>query len=153
MRPTRSGLFTIELLIAVGVFIFCAAICLGLFARAETVSAESADLNMAVNKARAVSEGYKACSGDVSAAAKLYAADESNGCFSVYYDGEWKPVADAASASFTLTLSKSGTGALVSVRSADKCLPMPQRRENKSCLMLTHSLHETTMRLIRRLCR
>ena len=31
IKPTRSGLFAIELLIAVGVFSLCAAICVGLF--------------------------------------------------------------------------------------------------------------------------
>lgn len=120
LRPTRSGLFTIELLIAVGVFIFCAAICLGLFAKAETVSAESADLNMAVSRARSVSEGYKACGGDVSATAKIYGADCSNGDFALYYESSWKQVDNPAAASFTLTLSENETGALVSVRSAEK---------------------------------
>ena len=120
LRPTRSGLFTIELLIAVGVFIFCAAICLGLFAKAETVSSESADLNMAVNKARSVSEGYKACGGDVSATAKFYGADESNGSFSLYYDSAWNPVSDPASASFTLTITEKDDEAIVSVGNAEK---------------------------------
>ena len=44
IRPTRSGLFMIELLIAVGVFTLCAAVCVGLFVRSEVMSRESADL-------------------------------------------------------------------------------------------------------------
>ena len=43
IKPTRSGLFAIELLIAVGVFSLCAAICVGLFVRSEVMSQESAD--------------------------------------------------------------------------------------------------------------
>ena len=37
IRPTRSGLFMIELLIAVGVFTLCAAVCVGLFVRSEVM--------------------------------------------------------------------------------------------------------------------
>ena len=33
IKPTRSGLFAIELLISIGVFSLCAAICVGLFVR------------------------------------------------------------------------------------------------------------------------
>ena len=47
IRPTKSGLFAIELLIAVGVFSLCAAICVGLFVRSEVMSQESADLTRA----------------------------------------------------------------------------------------------------------
>ena len=48
IKPTRSGLFAIELLIAVGVFSLCAAICVGLFVRSEVMSQDSADLNREV---------------------------------------------------------------------------------------------------------
>ena len=48
IRPTRSGLFSIELMIAVGVFVFCSAICIGLFVRSEHISRDSADLVQAV---------------------------------------------------------------------------------------------------------
>ena len=56
VRPTRSGLFTIELLVAVGVFTLCAAICVGLFVRSEVISRDSADLNRAVTEAQRVAE-------------------------------------------------------------------------------------------------
>ena len=65
IKPTRSGLFAIELLIAVGVFSLCAAICVGLFVRSEVMSQESADLTRAVSEARSVAECFKAAGGDL----------------------------------------------------------------------------------------
>ncbi len=71
VRPTKSGLFAIELLIAVGVFVFCAVVCLGVFARAELESRDSAELELAMNAARNAAECFKAAGGDLSETAEL----------------------------------------------------------------------------------
>ena len=71
IRPTKSGLFAIELLIAVGVFTLCAAICVGIFVKAENMSRDSSALSAAVNEARNVAECYKAAGGDLEQAAAL----------------------------------------------------------------------------------
>ena len=71
IRPTKSGLYMIELLIAVGVFTFCAAVCVGLFVRSERMSRDSADLTRAVGEARNVSECFKAAGGDLARTAEL----------------------------------------------------------------------------------
>lgn len=71
IKPTRSGLFAIELLIAVGVFSLCAAICVGLFVRSEIMSQDSAALNQAVNVARSVADCFKAAGGDMEKTAEL----------------------------------------------------------------------------------
>lgn len=71
IKPTRSGLFAIELLIAVGVFSLCAAICVGLFVRSEVMSQDSADLNRAVAEARSAAECFKAVGGDLEKTAEL----------------------------------------------------------------------------------
>ena len=71
IKPTKSGLFAIELLIAVGVFSLCAAICVGLFVRSEIISQDSADLNQAVTAARSASECFKAAGGDLQRTAEL----------------------------------------------------------------------------------
>ncbi len=71
IRPSKSGLFAIELMIAVGVFVLCAAICLGIFAKAEGMSRDSAELNRAVNEARNVAECFKAADGDFRYTAEL----------------------------------------------------------------------------------
>ena len=65
IRPSRSGLVAIELVIAVGVFALCAAIAIGLLVRAELSSGESADLTRAVSEARTAAECYKAAGGDL----------------------------------------------------------------------------------------
>ena len=79
IRPTRSGLFMIELLIAVGVFTFCAAVCVGLFVRSEVMSRESADLTRMTTEARNIVECWKAVGGDfektAERTAEYYAAD------------------------------------------------------------------------------
>ena len=89
IRPTRSGLFAIELLIAVGVFILCAAICIGLFIRAEVISADSADLNRAVTEAKNVAECYKAAGGDLARAAELCGGTVTQGILWIHYDKDW----------------------------------------------------------------
>ena len=71
IRPTRSGLFAIELLIAVGIFSLCAAICVGLFVRSEVMSRDSADLSRAVTEARSAAECFKAAGGDLDETARL----------------------------------------------------------------------------------
>ena len=90
IRPTRSGLFAIELLIAIGVFALCAAICIGLFVRAEVLSADSADLNRAVAEARNVAECFKAAGGDLERTAELLDTTAGTGSrLLLRYDSDW----------------------------------------------------------------
>ncbi|MBR0280789.1 MAG: hypothetical protein IJQ81_04250 [Oscillibacter sp.] len=71
IRPTRSGLFAIELTLAVGVFTLCAAICTGIFVQSEVMSQDSEALSRAVNEARNVAECFKAARGDLARTAQL----------------------------------------------------------------------------------
>ena len=96
IRPTRSGLFMIELLIAVGVFTFCAAVCVGLFVRAEAMSRESEALNRAAAEARSVVECWKAAGGDFLRAAELCGGDGAETVLTVCYDGSWNRLAPGA---------------------------------------------------------
>lgn len=120
LRPTRSGLFAIELLISVGIFIFCAAICLGLFSKAESISSESADLNRAVNEARSVSECYKACGGDIDSVSKLLDSKADSESIMLFYDDLWNRVSEKSISSFNLILSQKENGAVVTVCSSNK---------------------------------
>ena len=85
IRPTKSGLFAIELMIAVGVFVFCAAICLGIFAKAEVMSRDSADLNRAVNEARNAAECFKVANGDLQYTAELCGGHYDDGGVTVVH--------------------------------------------------------------------
>ena len=105
IRPTRSGLFAIELLIAVGVFSLCAAICVGLFVRSEIISQDSADLNQAVTAARSASECFKAAGGDLQRTAELTGGEVSNGVLFLEFDGDWQKLPAGEPGTFELTMT------------------------------------------------
>lgn len=104
IRPTRSGLFTIELLISVGVFSLCAAICVGLFVRAEVMSRNSADLSRAVIEARSVAECFKAVGGDLERTVRLTGGEVTAGALSLRYDEGWNKLGPGTSGAFELLL-------------------------------------------------
>ena len=105
IRPTRSGLFAIELLIAVGIFSLCAAICVGLFVRAEVMSRDSADLNRAVTEARSAAECFKAAGGDLEEMARLTGGkQEAGGKFYLEYDADWNKLAPGTAGVYELML-------------------------------------------------
>ena len=104
IKPTKSGLFAIELLIAVGVFSLCAAICVGLFVRSEIISQDSADLNQAVTAARSASECFKAAGGDLQRTAELTGGEVSNGVLFLEFDGDWQKLPAGEPGTFELTM-------------------------------------------------
>ena len=125
IKPTKSGLFAIELLIAVGVFSLCAAICVGLFVRSEVMSQDSTDLNRAVAEARSAAECFKAVGGDLEKTAELTGGQISGDTtLFISYDQSWHKLdAGAESAcDITLTLRPEGgyTGASLSVQRYDR---------------------------------
>ena len=105
IKPTKSGLFAIELLIAVGVFSLCAAICVGLFVRSEIISQDSADLNQAVTAARSASECFKAAGGDLQRTAELTGGEVSNGGLFLEFDGDWQKLPAGEPGTFELTMT------------------------------------------------
>ena len=92
IRPTRSGLFAIELLIAVGIFSLCAAICVGLFVRSEVMSQDSADLDLAVTEARNTAECFKAAGGDLEETARLTGGELAQDVLHLRYDENFELV-------------------------------------------------------------
>ena len=125
IKPTRSGLFAIELLIAVGVFSLCAAICVGLFVRSEVMSQDSADLNRAVTEARSAAECFKAVGGDLEKTAELTGGQISGDTtLFISYDQSWHKLDAGAEGAFDITLTlrpEDGyTGASLSVQRYDR---------------------------------
>ena len=105
IKPTRSGLFAIELLIAVGIFSLCAAICVGLFVRSEVMSQNSADLNRAVGEARSAAECFKAAGGDLQKTADLTGGGVLEGnTFFVEYDENWQKLPTGEQGAFEMTI-------------------------------------------------
>ena len=106
IRPTKSGLFAIELLIAVGIFSLCAAICMGLFVRSEVMSQEAADLNRAVSAARSAAECYKAAGGDLEKTAELTGGGVLDaGTLFMECDESWQPLRSGEAGAFELTIA------------------------------------------------
>ena len=104
IKPTRSGLFAIELLMAVGIFSLCAAICVGLFVRAEVISRDSADLNRAVTEARSAAECFKATGGDLERTVRLTGGEVTAGALTLQYDEGWNKLEPGATGTFELVL-------------------------------------------------
>ena len=124
IRPTRSGLFAIELLISVGIFSLCAAICVGLFVRSEVMSQDSANLSRAVTEARNAAECFKAAGGDMEKTAQLTGGElATGGTLFLEYDENWNELDPGIAGTFELTLRptvKNGyTSASLSVKRYD----------------------------------
>lgn len=115
IKPTRSGLFAIELLIAVGVFSLCAAICVGLFVRSEVISQDSADRNRAVAEARSAAEGFKAAGGDLQRTAELIGGKQGGTltpdqtALFVEFDQNWQVPRSEQDVAFELTIAPNRT--------------------------------------------
>ena len=113
IRPTRSGLFAIELLIAVGIFSLCAAICVGLFVRSEIISQDSADLDLAVPEARSAAECFKAAGGDLEETARLTGGELVQDVLHLRYDENFElvltPVQEDGYISAVLSVKRTGT--------------------------------------------
>ena len=119
IRPTRSGLFAIELTLAVGVFTLCAAICTGIFAQSEVMSQDSEALSRAVNEARNVAECFKAAGGDLARTAQLSggeiietasaddsgAVTDSGAVLSRMYDAHWMETESPFDAAYQIFLT------------------------------------------------
>lgn len=100
---SRTTLFLIELAIALGVFAFCAAVCLGVFGTAKRLTRESEALSGASVAAQSAAECYKAADGDLDACAALLDAKSENGVLTLNYDENWRRTAE--NAAFVLVLT------------------------------------------------
>ena len=70
-NPGRSGLAAVELVACAGIFLACAAVCVGIFARAWLAGRAASELDMAVNAGRTLSEAFMASGGDAARTAEL----------------------------------------------------------------------------------
>ena len=110
IKPTRSGLFAIELLIAVGLI------------RSAITSerTKSADLTRAVSEARSVAECFKAAGGDLEKTAELTGGQIVEDTVFVAFDENWEKLGPGAQGTYEAVLAcspESGyTGASLSVQ-------------------------------------
>ena len=105
VRPTKTGLFMTELLICVGVFSLCAAVCVGLFVKSEVISQNSADLTRAVAEARNAAECFKAAGGDLERTAALAGGEAAaEDALFLEFDKSWEKLAPGTRGAFELAI-------------------------------------------------
>ena len=92
MARSKSGLFLMELIIAICFFAVSSAICVQLFAHAHTLSQRSKGIQMAVLNAQSVAEGFRGLEGDVEALARLWQVSANDGSFIAWFDDDWANV-------------------------------------------------------------
>lgn len=88
-RHSSSGLFLIEIIIAIGFFSLACAVCVQLFVRSHLMSLESYELSHATICAQSAAEAFKAADGDVFHAAELLETDTAKDRVIIYYDENW----------------------------------------------------------------
>ncbi len=65
MRHSKSSLFLMELIIALLFFSVSSTVCIRLFVKAHSLSAQTVDQNYAVNYAQNMAEAFMGCDGDL----------------------------------------------------------------------------------------
>ena len=95
MQRSKSGLFLMELIIAICFFAVASAVCVQLFAISHTLSRRSSGMQMAVQLAAGTAEGFKILGDDVNALAELmggttFYGDDGNVLgFVAWFDEDW----------------------------------------------------------------
>jgi hypothetical protein len=110
-QAARSRAFFLELVLNLVIFVFCAAICLQVFATGYESSRHSSDLSHLSITCETIAEEFKAAGGDLGAVAAAYGApapDESGTC-RVYFNAEYVLTADT-SAPYMIECVATGEG-------------------------------------------
>jgi len=92
MNRSKSGLFLIELIIAVGFFALASAVCIQLFAAAHSLRTRSFGLQMAVVSAQSAAESFKATGANAHRMGELLGGDLTGTRLTLGYDENWVPV-------------------------------------------------------------
>ena len=65
MKHSKSGLFLMELIIALLFFSLASTVCVRLFVKSATLSQDTVDLTYAISQAQNLAECYSSCDGDI----------------------------------------------------------------------------------------
>jgi hypothetical protein len=96
MRTTgsKTRLFLIEMIIIILFFALAAAVCANVFVKAHLLSAQSADLSMAVIKAQTAAECVKETEGNLPKLCLLLNGQQTGQKVTVFYDKDWETAED-----------------------------------------------------------
>lgn len=121
-----SGIFLMEMIVAVFFFMLCASTCILAFAKSDKMSRLASERNHAVSAAQSVAEIWK-IEGAEGLAERMYACRipegpttgdgnvTKDGGYRIYWDGDWQPVDASAETAqpdhrYTAELFESGDG-------------------------------------------
>ena len=122
MTRSKSGLFLMELIIAICFFAVSSAICVQLFAHAHTLSQRSKGIQMAVLNAQSVAAGFRGLEGDVDALANLWQVSANNGNFVAWFDDDWASVTHNARFRMAVVTNVEAIPATINIRVTDTVL-------------------------------
>ena len=89
MNRSKSGLFLMELIIAICFFAIASAVCVQLFATAHRHSRRSIGIQMAVLNAQNAAESFRATGSDLGLMADILQATVVDGGLVVRFDEDW----------------------------------------------------------------
>lgn len=111
MKHSRSSLFLMELLLAILFFSIASAVCIRMFVRAHTVSAQTIDTNKAIVQAQNLAEAWLSADGDLNEVASLLPGASLEEiypprCLTLAFDADWNVVelGDTEETAYTATL-------------------------------------------------
>ncbi|MCL1989176.1 MAG: hypothetical protein FWG64_14575 [Firmicutes bacterium] len=105
MAKSKSGLFLMELIIAIAFFSVSSAICIQLFALAHTLTASSVNMQMAVINAQSAAETFKVAGDDVDYLRQLLQADIVDGNVVANFDEDWNRISAAEEVRYRLLIN------------------------------------------------
>ena len=122
MNKSKSGLFLMELIIAICFFAISSAICVQLFAAAHTLSQRSKGIQMAVVNAQSVAEGFRVFGSDMETLASFWNTSPIGDSFVAWFNEDWKNVGHSERFSMTVHADKSVVPARLSIVVTDTVL-------------------------------
>lgn len=91
MKPSKSSLFLLELIIALLFFSLASTVCIRLFVKAHTITVHTRNLNYAVTQAQNLAEAFLGLDGDMKQLQTLYANSQLSNDDSLLtvYEGDY----------------------------------------------------------------
>lgn len=117
----KSSLFLIEIIIAIAFFSLASAVCLQLFVKSHSLSADANELNNAVNLTTSAAESFRQCNGSTEELAQLFPQLKITGenTLAGYYDKDFSSC-EKDTASYVMQVSISTEDDLCSANIAFK---------------------------------
>ena len=105
---SKAPLALIEMSVMVLVFALAAAVCVGIFARADRISRNCAERDRAVTIVQSAAETVRHCGGDLEAAAVILGGRTDGESLSVEYGADWEQTVQDSEYRLEITETESG---------------------------------------------